>query len=255
MHDATDTSNDPNLRVPYLTSHQSPQPSRITPECSSITPDMLTLIELDQSQIDGIIETVPGGAANVQDIYPLAPLQEGILFHHLLNEQNDSYILSTLFELPSRADVSALVNSIQIVINRHDILRSAILWKGLPRPVHVVHREAILPVKEIALDPNLDHMQQLKEQLRPRAIALDLSRAPVGQLELAYPQGGKCFALLRLHHIICDHESLRLLVSEVSMCLEGGAHRLTPPIAHRNSRSISRTYTEMRHRLLRHVTS
>ncbi len=63
---------------------------------------MLPLVTLSQAQIDRIVAAMPGGVDNVQDIYPLAPLQEGILFQHLLTTQGDPYVLPFLMAFDTR---------------------------------------------------------------------------------------------------------------------------------------------------------
>src|SRR6185312_903217 len=132
------------------------------------------------------VHSVPGGAANIQDIYPLAPLQEGILFHHLLNRQHggDAYVLSILLSLSSRDRLESLIGALQKVIDRHDVLRTAVLWEHLPQAVQVVYRHATLPVEQITLDPARDPLPQLEERMTPEQLRLDLRKAPLMRVKV-----------------------------------------------------------------------
>ncbi|HEX8318270.1 amino acid adenylation domain-containing protein, partial [Longimicrobium sp.] len=211
-------------------------PNRIPAGCGAITPEMLPLVELTQAEIDGIVAGVPGGAENVQDIYPLAPLQEGILFHHLLSPENDPYLLPQPFSFESREQRDAYLAALQAVVARHDVLRTAVVWEGLSEPVQVVLRHAPLVIEEVEVDPAADDAaRQLHEAFDPRHHRMDLSRAPllrayVGREAVA----GRWGLLLLLHHMVSDHTAAEVLREELEAHLDGRAEQLPTPLPFRN---------------------
>ncbi|XXV18932.1 amino acid adenylation domain-containing protein [Sorangium sp. So ce1182] len=207
----------------------------VTPGATRITPEMLTLVHLDQEAIDSIVAGVDGGAANVADIYPLAPLQEGMLFHHLLDDSSDAYVESHLLAFPTRAGLDRFVAALDHVIARHDILRTGIAWRGLDQPVQVVRRQAKLPVELVVLDPREgDIATQLAARCDPRRVRLDVSQAPLLRCHIASDEAnGRWVMSVLSHHLVVDHTTLDLLVHEAKAFLRGEADRLPPPVPFR----------------------
>ncbi|PBP85245.1 non-ribosomal peptide synthetase, partial [Pseudomonas syringae] len=210
--------------------------NRIPADCQRITPDMLPLIDLNQEQIDQVVACVPGGAANVQDIYPLAPLQEGILYHHISAERGDPYVLQAQFAFDSRAHVDTFAKALQMVIDRHDILRTSMHWESLDEPLQVVWRQVELGVEEVQLNPRLgDVTRQLQERLDPRQIRLDIRQAPLMRMVCALDTvNQRWVAILMFHHMILDHTALDQVQHEMRVCLLGQAEQLGDSIPYRN---------------------
>ncbi|MGH7617817.1 MAG: amino acid adenylation domain-containing protein, partial [Gemmatimonadaceae bacterium] len=155
-------------------------PNGIPAGCTAITPDMLPLVRLSQAELDAAVATVPGGAENVQDIYPLAPLQEGMLFHHLAAVGGDPYLGFALVEFTTRDELEAYVHAFAAVIDRHDILRTAIVWDGLTEPLQVVWRRVALSVDEVTIDVTAgDVADELRRRFDPRTTRIDIQRAPL----------------------------------------------------------------------------
>jgi len=210
-------------------------PNLLTPETTVITPELLPLVTLTQAEIDRIVSVVPGGAANVQDIYPLLPLQEGMLFHHLLETEGDTYLLRDVIAFESRERLDGFLAALQQLIARHDILRTAVSWEGLSTPVQVVSRNAPLPVEILSLSGERDPLEELRERTDPHRVRLDLRRAP---LLAAYVtedrQRGEWLMSLLSHHMVCDHATMEFLVTEVRALLRGERHQFSAPMPLRN---------------------
>ncbi|MCF5710563.1 amino acid adenylation domain-containing protein [Pseudomonas syringae] len=204
--------------------------------CERITPEMLPLIDLTQAQIDHLVAVVPGGTMNIQDIYPLAPLQEGILYHHLATGPGDSYLQQAVFTFDSQDRLDAFIGALRGVIGRHDILRTAIFWEGLNEPAQVVLRQAPLSIEVVTLDPRQGSLEsRLRERFDPRHYRRDVRQAPLMHLAYAYDdEQAKWVAMLLFHHIALDHTALEIVQAEMQAFLTGQEAQLGAAVPYRN---------------------
>ncbi|WP_344516021.1 amino acid adenylation domain-containing protein, partial [Dactylosporangium maewongense] len=203
-------------------------PNLIPADARVITPGMLPLVELTEAEIEIVVGTVDGGAANVADIYPLAPLQEGLLYHHLLADGGDDlYAVARVLELPDRDVLNDFLAALQQVIDRHDVFRSSVVWSGLREPVQVVWRNATLPVTEVTAGVDAHDLVSLV------GLSMDLGRAPLVDVHTAPLGGGRWMAMVRIHHLVQDHTAIAVVYDEIQTIMAGRTGELVAPLPFR----------------------
>jgi arthrofactin-type cyclic lipopeptide synthetase A len=202
--------------------------NRVPAACEQLTPDLLVLTSLAQADIDRIVAAIPGGAPNVQEIYPLAPLQQGLLYHHI-TDTCDPYQQQALFSFASREQVELFSHALQQVIARHDILRTSLAWEALAQPQQVVWRHAALPMRELPAG------RDAEARLRATCEPLDLRHAPLMALGVAEDtEQRRWLGLLRFHHLVNDAVSLGLLMAELRAFMAGQGAEIPASVPYRN---------------------
>ncbi|WP_370738286.1 condensation domain-containing protein, partial [Streptomyces sp. AVP053U2] len=147
-------------------------------------------------------------------------MQEGLLFHHLLADGGeDAYVTPVVVEFDSRERLDAFTAALQLVVDRHDIYRTGIVWEGLREPVQVVWRRATLPVEEVRIDPA--GTEPARELVETVGLSMDVRRAPLIHIHIAAAADGTWLALLRMHHMVQDHTAMEVILGEVEAFLAG----------------------------------
>ncbi|WP_279345154.1 non-ribosomal peptide synthetase [Streptomyces sp. HP-A2021] len=183
------------------------------PGAGGLTPSDLDLVQLGQDEI----EVLEDGAAEVEDILPLQPLQEGLLFHSLVADGSvDVYTSQVRFDLAGEVDAGALRRAGERLLARHANLRAGFRHEGVSRPVQVVYRRVRLPWAEVDLSGVADAEARAAElasedRLRP----FDLGRPPLLRLSLLKLGERRYRILLTGHHILWDGWSVPVLVEEL----------------------------------------
>ena len=156
--------------------------------------------------------------SDLVDLYPLTPLQQGLLFHSLYQPRSGVYIEQMNCRIQGDLDVPAFRTAWQRVVERHAVLRTLFMWQGMPSPIQIVAPSAALPWRELdwrdhAEDEREPRLQQLLRE--DRQTDFDFERAPLMRFTLIRVGPDEHDFLWTHHHILMDGWCLPILLKEV----------------------------------------
>lgn len=155
---------------------------------------------------------------NIEDIFRLTPMQEGMLFHYLLDPSSGLYVEQLSCTISSRLDPERFAAAWSEILSRHQALRSSFEWEDIDSPVQIVHKNLSLPFRvldwsEITCEEQDKDYACLLESEVDRGF--DLTAAPLMRLVLIRLSDEKFYFIWTFHHILFDGWSLQIIISEV----------------------------------------
>jgi len=157
-------------------------------------------------------------SANLEDIYELTPMQQGMLFHSLYTPETDVYHVQLVYELEGMLDVEALVYAWRETMARHGVLRTGFTWEDLQNPYQVVHRSLEWMIEQ----EDWRDLTPTQQQSRWAALAdddkkqpFDLQKPPLLRVSLIRLSERNYRLIWTFHHIILEGWSAAILHGEV----------------------------------------
>lgn len=199
-------------------------------ENKAVTPSDFALVHLKQEQLD----LLPIPAGEIEDIYPLSPMQQGMLFHTLSEPESGVYLNQMRVSIEG-LDVERFRHAWQATLEHHAILRAGFIWEGVEQPIQIIRRGITLPCRVHNWQPQIEAgyssvmseaLDQLaKERLR---IGFEFSVAPLLCLDIVQEAANRHHLIYTNHHILMDGWSGSLLFGEVLQRYQGQIPTVAP---------------------------
>ena len=184
-----------------------------TPDQGAVTPEDVPLAQVSQAQLDRLIDT----PRQLEDLYPLSPMQQGMLFHAQLDTDQGDYLQQLQLDVAG-LDIERFQRAWQATLDSHGILRSSFHWgDGLTEPLQRVNRH--LTAEFTCHGQGSLDARQLADQERERGF--DLGKAPLLRWA-ALQQGSDHWHLVfTSHHILLDGWSTSQLFAQLMQHYHG----------------------------------
>ncbi|MGF9909648.1 non-ribosomal peptide synthase/polyketide synthase [Brevibacillus porteri] len=181
-------------------------------EAGGYTPSDFPLSRLDQRGLD----TYVGRDHSIENIYPLTPLQEGMLFHSLYEQEGGDYVVQFSMTI-HHLHVDALQQAWQKVIDRHSILRTSFIWDGIVNPHQIVRKHVRLTIDErdlrqLPTDRQKATLDAFLEEDRKRNFSI--TEPPLMRLTLFRISNEAYRFIWSFHHVLLDGWSLPLVLKD-----------------------------------------
>ncbi|MEJ8545006.1 amino acid adenylation domain-containing protein [Brevibacillus borstelensis] len=154
----------------------------------------------------------------VQDMYLLSPMQQGMLFHALLDKEKNTHLVQMSISLQGDVDMDLFIKSLNMLVERYDVFRTTFLFDKVKQPLQIVLKERPVPIHYHDLS-SLD--EQEKEKLvaqhkrQDQAIVFDLTKDPLMRIAILQLAKDDYLVLWSFHHIVMDGWCFQIIFDDL----------------------------------------
>ncbi|HYE53804.1 MAG TPA: amino acid adenylation domain-containing protein, partial [Chitinophagaceae bacterium] len=156
----------------------------------------------------------------LENIYSLSPMQEGILFHSLFDPSSNNYFEQLTYSVKGRLDLGCIEKSMDAVIARYDVLRACFLYEGAGKPLQLVlkNKPGELIYKDIrseCMDGGQAAIIQ-RYQEADKANKFNLATGALMRLTVLQVAEHEYEFIWSHHHILMDGWCMQIIINEFS---------------------------------------